>query len=67
MIIEDSKEIAETFNCFFSNAVNDIRIEENICEKRGVWESVSDPIMKAIKKYEDRPPKHKTYQRVKRA
>ena len=55
VIVDDSKEIAETFNCFFSNAVNDIRIEENICEKRGVWEIVSDPIMKAIKKYEDHP------------
>ena len=35
--------------------MNDIRIEENICEKRGVWEIVSDPIMKAIKKYEAHP------------
>ena len=54
-IIDDSKEIADIFNYFFSNAVTELGIEENLCEKSGVWENVSDPILKAIKKYEGHP------------
>ena len=48
-IIDDSKEIAEMFNCFFSNAVNKLGIEENLCEKSGMWENVPDQILKSIK------------------
>ena len=54
--ISDPKETAEVFNCFFSNVVKELNIEEIIdTEKQRSCESISDPILRAIKKYEDHP------------
>ena len=53
-IVTDDKTIAETFNAFFIDAVSSLSIEEN----RALLDDVSeetDPIRKAVKKFQHHP------------
>ena len=61
IILKDSKrtitnnhELAETFNTFFSNITQNLKIDSNLVE---ITENlnISDPVLKAIKKYEKHP------------
>jgi hypothetical protein len=53
-IVTDDKEIAETFNGFFIDAVSSLSIEEN----RALLDDASDesdPVRKAVKKFQNHP------------
>ena len=52
--ITNNHELAETFNTFFSNITQNLKIDSNLVE---ITENLntSDPILKAIKKYEKHP------------
>ena len=49
--ITNNHELAETFNTFFSNITQNLKIDSNLVE---ITENlnISDPVLKAIKKYE---------------
>ena len=53
-IIEEDQEVAETFNKFFKNAVNNLDIKEN-CDLINNVVSIEDPVEKAIAKYSSHP------------
>ena len=50
----DNHQLAETFNTFFSNITQNLKIDSNLVK---VTENlnISDPVLKAIKKYEKHP------------
>ena len=52
--ITKNHELAETFNTFFSNITQNLKIDSNLVE---ITENlnISDPVLKAIKKYEKHP------------
>ena len=49
--LTNNHELAETFNTFFSNTTQNLKIDSNLVE---ITENlnISDPVLKAIKKYE---------------
>ena len=53
-IISDNQEIAERLNDFFTNAAKSLMIDENI-ENITDTQGITDPIFKAIKKFEKHP------------
>ena len=52
--ITNSHELAETFNTFFSNITQNLKLDSNLVE---ITENlnISDPVIKAIKKCEKHP------------
>ena len=54
VIIDDDKVISETFNDFFSNVVINLNIENNSNFVNNNIEEVN-PVLKAIRKYENHP------------
>ena len=52
--ITNNHELAETFNTFFSNITQNLKLDSNLVE---ITENlnISDPVIKAIKKYEKHP------------
>ena len=71
IILEDSNrtitnnhELAETFNTFFSNITQNLKIDSNLVE---IIENlnISDPVLKAIKKYEKHPSSIKIKEKIK--
>ena len=53
-IITDDKEVAETFNNFFIDAVSSLGIRENKALENST-EYISDPVFIALKKFQDHP------------
>ena len=53
-IITDNAKVANIFNDFFSNVVLNLNIEENSLYISDT-EGITDPVLKAIKKYENHP------------
>ena len=55
--IANNNELAETFNTFFSNITQNLKLDSNLVE---ITENltISDPVLKAIKKYEKHPKYH---------
>ena len=50
----NNPELAQTFNTFFSNITQNIQVDSNLVEITKNLKS-SDPVLKAIKKYENHP------------
>ena len=53
-LITESKDLAKTFNNFFSNIVNELGIED-VPDDEPNLSKIDDPISKAIAKYENHP------------
>ena len=53
-IITDDKEVAETFNNFFIDAVSSLGIRKNTALENNT-ENISDPVFIALNKFEDHP------------
>ena len=55
-IIDNSNDVADTFSDFFSNAVKNLCIE-NVSKfnNEEIIHNISDPILKAIKRFENHP------------
>ena len=62
--ITNNHELAETFNTFFSNIIQNLKLDSNLVE---ITENlnISDPVIKAIKKYEKHPSIIKTKEKMK--
>ena len=52
--ITNYHELAETFNTFFSNITQNLRIDSNLVEITENF-NTPDPVLKAVKKYEKHP------------
>ena len=52
--ITNNHELAETFNTFFSNITQNLRIDSNLVEITENF-NTPDPVLKAVKKYEKHP------------
>ena len=52
--VTNNQELAETFNTFFSNITQNLKVDSNLVE---ITENlnISDPVLKATKKYERHP------------
>ena len=53
-LITENKDLAKTFNNFFSNIVNKLGIED-VTDDESNLSNIDDPISKAIAKYENHP------------
>ena len=62
--ITNNHELAETFNTFFSNIAKNLKLDSNLVE---ITEnlSISDPVLKAINKYEKHPSAIKIKEKMK--
>ena len=52
--ITNNRDLAETYNTFFSNMTQNLKIDSNLVEITANL-NISDPVSKAIKKYEKHP------------
>ena len=62
--ITNNHELAETFNTFFGNITQNLKLDSNLVEMTENL-NISDPVTKAIKKYEKHPSAIKMKEKVK--